>query len=90
MPNIEFEGKWNVYAAHLITPFRPLVPDAKKSVPKGGAHGKKPSTDGNLIIPVTTFMPYVPCCLTTAGEWTVFTLIHRIILATKAGVITTT
>ncbi|MDE0153873.1 MAG: site-specific DNA-methyltransferase [Gammaproteobacteria bacterium] len=50
MPNIEFEGKWNVYAAHLVTPFRPLIPDTKKSIPQGKAQADKPSTEGNLII----------------------------------------
>lgn len=50
MPNIEFEGKWNVYAAHLITPFRPLEPDSKKSLLNGRRSGRKPSIDENLII----------------------------------------
>ena len=50
MPNIEFEGKWNVYATHLITPFRPLEPDSKKSVLEGRRNGRSPSIDGNLII----------------------------------------
>lgn len=50
MPNIEFEGKWNVYAAHLATPFRPLIPDAKKSIPRGKAHADASLADGNLII----------------------------------------
>ena len=43
MPEIEFKGKWHVYAHHLTVPFRPLAPDPAKSV--GDA-----SPDGNLII----------------------------------------
>ena len=43
MPDIEFKGKWHVYAHHLSVPFRPLVPDPAKSA-------GEPSPDGNLII----------------------------------------
>ena len=43
MPAFEFKGKSHVYAHHLTVPFRPLVPDAAKSV--GDA-----SPDGNLIL----------------------------------------
>ena len=43
MPEIEFEGKWHVYAHHLTVPFRPLAPDPAKSV-------GEPSPDGNLIV----------------------------------------
>ena len=43
MPILDFKGKYHVYAHHLSVPFRPLVPDAKKSL---GA-----SNDGeNLIV----------------------------------------
>jgi adenine-specific DNA-methyltransferase len=36
MPTHDFKGKQFVYAHHLTAPFRPLVPDLKKSVlPKG-------------------------------------------------------
>ena len=43
MPEIEFKGKWHVYAHHLTVPFRPLAPDPVKSV-------GEPSPDGNLIV----------------------------------------
>ena len=43
MPEIEFKGKWHVYAHHLTVPFRPLAPDPAKSV-------GEPSPDGNLIV----------------------------------------
>lgn len=43
MPELEFKGKEFVRNHHLTVPFRPLVPDAAKSV---GAV----NTDGNLII----------------------------------------
>ena len=43
MPDIEFKGKWHVYAHHLTVPFRPLAPDPAKSV-------GEPSPDGNLIV----------------------------------------
>jgi adenine-specific DNA-methyltransferase len=43
MPELHFKGKEFVYNHHLSVPYRPLVPDAAKSV---GA----PSLNGNLII----------------------------------------
>ena len=43
MPDIEFKGKWHVYAHHLSVPFRPLVPDPDRSA-------GEPSPDGNLVI----------------------------------------
>lgn len=43
MPELQFKGKEFVYNHHLSVPFRPLVPDAAKSV-------GKPSLNGNLII----------------------------------------
>ena len=43
MPEIEFKGKWHVYAHHLTVPFRPLAPDPDRSVVDA-------SPDGNLII----------------------------------------
>ncbi len=44
MPTLEFKGKQFIYAHHLSVPYRPLVPDAEKSV--------SPQNDGddNLII----------------------------------------
>ena len=45
MPTLEFKGKQHVYAHHLTVPYRPLVPDARKS------HGDAAdSPDDNLII----------------------------------------
>src|ERR1017187_6144957 len=43
MPELQFKGKEFVYNHHLSVPFRPLVPDASKSV-------GEPSLNGNLII----------------------------------------
>lgn len=43
MPELIFKGKEFVYNHHLSVPFRPLVPNAEKSV-------GKPQLDGNLII----------------------------------------
>src|ERR1035437_1780916 len=43
MPELQFKGKEFVYNHHLTVPYRPLVPDASKSV-------GKPSLNGNLII----------------------------------------
>jgi adenine-specific DNA-methyltransferase len=43
MPELQFKGKEFVYNHHLTVPYRPLVPDAGKSV-------GKPSLNGNLII----------------------------------------
>ena len=45
VPTLEFKGKQHVYAHHLTVPYRPLVPDARKS------HGDAAdSPDDNLII----------------------------------------
>ncbi len=43
MPELVFKGKEYVYNHHLTVPYRPLVPDAKKSVGAG-------DLSGNLII----------------------------------------
>ena len=43
MPTLEFKGKQFIYAHHLTVPYRPLVPDADKSLNPTGA-------DDNLII----------------------------------------
>ena len=43
MPTLEFKGKQHIYAHHLTVPYRPLVPDAERSLNSGGA-------DDNLII----------------------------------------
>ena len=44
MPTLDFKGKQHIYAHHLTVPYRPLVPDAAKSLhPSGDA-------DDNLII----------------------------------------
>ena len=43
MPSLEFEGKYSVYAHHMTVPYRPLVPDAAKSV-------NPAELDDNLII----------------------------------------
>jgi adenine-specific DNA-methyltransferase len=43
MPELQFKGKEFVYNHHLTVPYRPLVPDAGKSV-------GEPSLNGNLII----------------------------------------
>ncbi len=32
MPTLDWKGKHHVYAHHLSVPYRPLVPDASKSV----------------------------------------------------------
>ena len=45
MPALDFKGKEFVRNHHLSVPYRPLVPDAKRSVGKG-----KKRLDGNLII----------------------------------------
>ena len=47
MPTLDFKGKQHIYAHHLAVPYRPLIPDARKSAKRdtdGGAH------DDNLII----------------------------------------
>lgn len=43
MPELQFKGKEFVYNYHLTVPYRPLVPDASKSI-------GEPSLNGNLII----------------------------------------
>ena len=43
MPTLDFKGKQFIYAHHLTVPYRPLVPDADKSLNPDGA-------DDNLII----------------------------------------
>lgn len=43
MPSLEFKGKYHVYAHHHTVPYRPLVPDAERSLNAAGA-------DDNLII----------------------------------------
>ena len=43
MPTLEFKGKQHIYAHHLTVPYRPLVPDAARSLNPADA-------DDNLII----------------------------------------
>ena len=43
MPTLDFKGKQQIYAHHLTVPYRPLLPDADRSLNANGA-------DGNLII----------------------------------------
>ncbi len=43
MPTLDFKGKQHIYAHHLTVPYRPLVPDADKSLNPADA-------DDNLII----------------------------------------
>ena len=43
MPTLDFKGKQHIYAHHLTVPYRPLVPDADRSLDPAGA-------DDNLII----------------------------------------
>ncbi len=52
MPDLEFKGKQHIYAHHLSVPYRPLVPDADKSVLEKGAESENGPLplDGNLII----------------------------------------
>ena len=38
MPMLDFKGKQHIYAHHLTVPYRPLVPDAGKSVLPQEAH----------------------------------------------------
>ena len=45
MPMLEFKGKQHIYAHHLTVPYRPLVPDAGRSLNAGGD-----AVDDNLII----------------------------------------
>ncbi len=47
MPTLEFKGKQFVYAHHLGVPFRPLVVDERKSLPR---KGEKPTLDDSLVI----------------------------------------
>ncbi|WP_373507765.1 site-specific DNA-methyltransferase [Thiocapsa sp.] len=47
MPELFFKGKEFVFNHHHAVPFRPLVPDPKRSV---GESGKAGRLDGNLII----------------------------------------
>ena len=51
MPTLDFKGKQHIYAHHLAVPYRPLIPDADKSV-KRDADGGVPAGahDDNLII----------------------------------------
>ena len=37
MPTLDFKGKQHIYAHHLTVPYRPLVPDAERSLNSGGA-----------------------------------------------------
>ena len=51
MPTLDFKGKQHIYAHHLAVQYRPLIPDADKSVKRdtdGGAADAPP--DDNLII----------------------------------------
>ena len=43
MPTLDFKGKQHIYAHHLTVPYRPLIPDAGRSVNAADA-------DDNLII----------------------------------------
>ena len=43
MPTLDFKGKQHIYAHHLTVPYRPLSPDANRSLNPAGA-------DDNLII----------------------------------------
>ena len=43
MPTLDFKGKQHIYAHHLTVPYRPLVPDAERSLGEAGA-------DDNLIV----------------------------------------
>ncbi|WP_295437836.1 DNA methyltransferase [uncultured Thiodictyon sp.] len=47
MPELFFKGKEFVFNHHLAVPFRPLVPDPKRSIGESGENGR---LDGNLII----------------------------------------
>ena len=50
MPTLDFKGKQHIYAHHLTVPYRPLVPDAAKSVLPQEAHKGANVPDDNLII----------------------------------------
>ena len=43
MPTLDFKGKQHIYAHHLTVPYRPLVPDAARSL-------NAADVDDNLII----------------------------------------
>ena len=47
MPTLDFKGKQHIYAHHLTVAYRPLVPDAGRSLNAGGGAGV---ADDNLII----------------------------------------
>ena len=51
MPTLDFKGKQHIYAHHLAVPYRPLVPDADKSVKRDTGNGAPAAAhDDNLII----------------------------------------
>ena len=58
MPTLDFKGKQHIYAHHLTVPYRPLVPDAGKSVTAapadgdgdGDGGGASAAANDNLII----------------------------------------
>ena len=53
MPTLDFKGKQHIYAHHLTVPYRPLVPDAAKSVAApadGDGASASAAADDNLII----------------------------------------
>ncbi len=47
MPTLDFKGKQHIYAHHLTVAYRPLAPDAGRSLDAGGGAGV---ADDNLII----------------------------------------
>ena len=49
MPTLEFKGKQHIYAHHLTVPYRPLAPDAERSLNPAGADPGS-AADDNLII----------------------------------------
>ena len=51
MPTLDFKGKQHIYAHHLAVPYRPLIPDADKSVKRDTGNGAPAGAhDDNLII----------------------------------------
>ena len=50
MPTLDFKGKQHIYAHHLAVPYRPLIPDADKSVKRDTGNGAPAAHDDNLII----------------------------------------
>ena len=51
MPTLDFKGKQHIYAHHLAVPYRPLIPDADKSVKRDTGNGAPAAAhDDNLII----------------------------------------